>query len=147
VKDAAVSKNYRGIAVLNFKGLRMEVLMKIAVFFISVLLFAQSPAPMGQMGCPQSGMMKQHMAMARSAADREYMQSMMTMHQGMMAHPLTGEADHDFMVMMIPHHQAAIEMAKTELKYGKNPQLRAMSQAIIKAQQAEIDQMQAMLHR
>jgi uncharacterized protein (DUF305 family) len=49
------------------------------------------------------------------------------------------------MTMMIPHHQAAIAMAQTELKYGKNPKLLAMAKAIISAQQAEIDEMNGML--
>lgn len=89
--------------------------------------------------------MQQHAGMTHGPADQAYMQSMMGMHRSMMAHPMTGDPDRDFMTMMIPHHQAAINMAKAELKYGKNAQLRAMAQSIIKTQQAEIDQMQAML--
>ena len=90
-------------------------------------------------------MMQEHAGMMHGPADQAYMHSMMGMHQGMAAHPMTGDADHDFMAMMIPHHQAAINMAKAELKYGKNAKLRAMAQNIIKTQQAEIDQMRAML--
>ena len=78
-------------------------------------------------------------------ADQAYMQSMMAMHQGMRSHVMTGNADHDFMTMMIPHHQAAIDMAKAELKYGKNTKLRAMARQIIETQEAEIRQMRAML--
>lgn len=98
----------------------------------------------GMMG---SGMMGNGMMMPgmHGAADQAYMQSMMAMHHGMQAHGYTGNPDHDFMAMMIPHHQAAIDMARTELQYGKNPKLRAMARAIIKAQQAEIDQMTKML--
>ena len=59
---------------------------------------------------------------------------------------LTGEADHDFMVMMIPHHQMAIAMAKVELRYGKNPNVMALAGSIISAQQKEIDEMQRWLH-
>jgi uncharacterized protein (DUF305 family) len=50
----------------------------------------------------------------------------------------TGNADADFVMMMIPHHQGAIDMAQVELQYGKDPMLREMAQAIIKAQQEEI---------
>lgn len=50
----------------------------------------------------------------------------------------TGDVDRDFAEMMIPHHQGAIEMARSELGYGKNEQLRRIAQGIIVEQQQEI---------
>ena len=50
----------------------------------------------------------------------------------------TGDVDRDFVQMMVPHHQGAIDMARAELKYGRNEQLRRMSQEIIVTQQQEI---------
>src|SRR6476646_5916456 len=50
----------------------------------------------------------------------------------------TGDIDRDFVEMMVPHHQGAIDMARAELKYGRNEQLRRMSQEIIVTQQQEI---------
>ena len=50
----------------------------------------------------------------------------------------TGDVDRDFVAMMIPHHQGAIDMAVTELRYGKNEQLRRIAQEIIVDQQQEI---------
>src|SRR4030088_2308250 len=50
----------------------------------------------------------------------------------------TGDVDRDFVAMMIPHHQGAIDMAKAELKYGHNEQLRRLAQEIIVTQQQEI---------
>lgn len=50
----------------------------------------------------------------------------------------TGDVDCDFVAMMIPHHQGAIEMAKAMLRYGHNEQLRRMAQEIIVTQQQEI---------
>jgi hypothetical protein len=50
----------------------------------------------------------------------------------------TGDVDRDFVAMMVPHHQGAIEMARAELKFGHNEQLRRMSQEIIVTQQQEI---------
>jgi hypothetical protein len=50
----------------------------------------------------------------------------------------TGDADRDFVAMMIPHHQGAIDMARSLLRYGHNEQLRRMAQEIIVTQQQEI---------
>ena len=50
----------------------------------------------------------------------------------------SGDADKDFAMMMIPHHQGAIDMAEIELKYGKDPDLRKMAEKIIHAQKEEI---------
>src|SRR5437870_3054995 len=59
-----------------------------------------------------------------------------------MMKPISGDADKDFVMMMIPHHQGAIDMAKVELKYGKDKKLRAMAEKIIKAQEKEIAEME-----
>jgi hypothetical protein len=50
----------------------------------------------------------------------------------------TGDVDHDFVAMMVPHHEGAIEMARAELKYGRSERLRRMAQEIIVTQQQEI---------
>ena len=50
----------------------------------------------------------------------------------------SGDVDRDFVAMMVPHHQGAIEMAQAELRYGRNEQLRRLSQEIIVTQQQEI---------
>jgi hypothetical protein len=50
----------------------------------------------------------------------------------------TGDVDRDFVAMMVPHHQGAIDMAKAFLRYGHNEQLRRMAQEIVVTQQQEI---------
>jgi hypothetical protein len=50
----------------------------------------------------------------------------------------SGDVDSDFVAMMVPHHQGAIEMAQAELRYGRNEPLRRMAQEIIVTQQQEI---------
>jgi len=50
----------------------------------------------------------------------------------------TGDTDRDFVAIMTPHHQGAIDMAVIELRYGKNEQLRRIAQEIIVDQMQEI---------
>jgi hypothetical protein len=50
----------------------------------------------------------------------------------------SGDVDADFVAMMVPHHQGAIEMARAELRYGQNEQLKRMAQEIIVTQLQEI---------
>lgn len=50
----------------------------------------------------------------------------------------TGDVDRDFVAMMVPHHQGAIDMAQLVLRHGKNEQIRRLAQEIIVTQQQEI---------
>ena len=59
----------------------------------------------------------------------------------------TGDPDRDFAAMMIPHHQGAIDMAKAELQFGRNPVLRRLAEGIIVEQQQEIELMRRELRR
>ena len=67
--------------------------------------------------------------------------AMRKMMADMMIKP-TGNIDRDFVEMMVPHHQGAVDMAKAELKYGRNEQLRLLAQQIVATQQREITVMQ-----
>jgi uncharacterized protein (DUF305 family) len=75
----------------------------------------------------------------------ELIGSMDKMHMAMTAVTRSGNGDVDFVRLMIPHHQAAIDMAKTQLLYGKDPQMRRLAQEIITDQQLEIELMQRWL--
>jgi DUF305 family protein family protein len=57
----------------------------------------------------------------------------------------SGDVDADFVAMMVPHHQGAIEMAQAELRYGRNQPLRRMAQEIIITQLQEITAMRLSL--
>jgi hypothetical protein len=50
----------------------------------------------------------------------------------------SGDVDRDFVAMMVPHHQGAIDMAQAVLRYGRNEQLRRLAQEIVVTQQQEI---------
>jgi hypothetical protein len=55
-----------------------------------------------------------------------------------MAMTPTGDVDADFVAVMVPHHQGAIDMALAVLRYGRNAQIRRLAQEIIVTQQQEI---------
>ena len=75
----------------------------------------------------------------------ELMASMEKMHDAMASIESSGSSDADFVRLMLPHHQAAIDMAKTQLLYGKDPQMRRLAQEIITDQQSEMELMQLWL--
>lgn len=72
-------------------------------------------------------------AMTRMMADMEVVPS--------------GDVDRDFLAMMIPHHQGAIDMAKAVLRYGKDEQVRRIAQGIVVEQEQEIAVMHLLLQR
>lgn len=76
---------------------------------------------------------------------QEYMQAMDDMHKPMMDGVMSTDPDVAFVAGMIPHHQGAIDMAKIELKYGKDPEIRALAEQVIKAQEQEIEFMKKWL--
>jgi uncharacterized protein (DUF305 family) len=83
-------------------------------------------------------------------ADRfaaEMQSRMHAMMQAMDAVGTTGEPDRDFLAMMIPHHQGAVDMARLVLVHGRDPLTRQLAQEIIASQQAEIGSMRARLER
>jgi len=57
----------------------------------------------------------------------------------------TGDVDRDFVAMMVPHHQGAIDMAMAELRYGHDERLRRIAQEIVVEQQQEIAAMRLAL--
>ncbi|WP_327371800.1 DUF305 domain-containing protein [Streptomyces sp. NBC_01217] len=71
--------------------------------------------------------------------------SMQAMMKAMGDSSQTGDPDHDFAAMMVPHHRGAIAMAKAVLEHGKDPVLRRLAQEIIVTQQQEIGVMKSQL--
>jgi uncharacterized protein (DUF305 family) len=84
-----------------------------------------------------------HISNATTSSDWSDLEaSMERMHVTMASIAPSGDSDADFVRLMLPHHQAAIDMAKTQLLYGKDPQMRQLAQEIITDQQSEIELMQ-----
>ena len=77
----------------------------------------------------------------------ELQHSMQSMHEAMSSLKSSGNNDEDFVRLMLPHHQGALDMAKAELLHGKDPQMRRLAQEIITDQQSEIELMQLWLRQ
>ncbi|TEA77191.1 DUF305 domain-containing protein [Allopusillimonas ginsengisoli] len=72
--------------------------------------------------------------------------AMAVMDDGMLRAPMNGQANHDFITMMLPHHQGAVDMAKAVLLYTEDPEIRNLALGIIAEQQTDIQVMQAWLN-
>jgi uncharacterized protein (DUF305 family) len=65
--------------------------------------------------------------------------SMVPMMEGMGNVKLTNDIDKDFVDLMIPHHQSAVDMAKAYLPFSNNAQIKLIAEQILKAQEEEIE--------
>lgn len=83
--------------------------------------------------------MPEGMPMDRGAASRAYMDAMQAMMEDMADIEMTGDPARDFALMMIPHHQAAIDKAEAYLEHGDDPELTQLANEIIAEQRREIE--------
>ena len=70
-----------------------------------------------------------------------------SMHVAMASTTPSGDADVDFVRLMLLHHQAAVEMARIQLGHGGDRQIQRLAQEIVTDQQSEIELMRLWLTR
>ncbi|SMD16690.1 DUF305 domain-containing protein [Rhizobium sp. RU36D] len=117
------------------------------IFTVSALLLATTAIAQDHQGHGNHG----GMTAAEPKGDQEpsskaFAEANAKMHRDMDIE-LSGNSDVDFVRGMIPHHQGAIDMARIQLQYGKNPEIRKLAEEVIKAQEAEIAMMKAWLEK
>ena len=114
-------------------SLKSAAALSIFSMATAVPVLAQQPAPMPGMTMP--------MKPGATPAEGPMMSAMDKMSKDMAAVPTTGDVDRDFIGMMLPHHQGAIDMAKFELAHGKDPAMLKLAHVIVAAQNKEIAEM------
>lgn len=123
--------------MLKKEGCISKALPKLAALLVVTICVAtalvRSPS-FGSSGADTEKFFQQQLHEAMTSMDREMENT-----------PMTGDPDHDFAAMMIPHHKGAVDMAKAELLYGKDPVLRRLAQEIIVTQEQEIEVMRMRL--
>jgi uncharacterized protein (DUF305 family) len=114
--------------------------MKISTLIATTLIMTAVLSSSQNLLAEETKGMKMPMKPAASLADKAFAASMQNMMKGMNV-KRTGNPDKDFVLMMMPHHQGAIDMAKVELQYGTDTELRSLATDIVSAQEKEIAQM------
>ena len=101
----------------------------------SALLLVTAVAPAAAQGAK--------MDETNNPADAAYISAMHDLMVGMHRAMPTGDTDRDFVRMMLPHDQSALDMAKAEVKYGRDPDVKAMAQRLIDEQDRQIAALKA----
>jgi hypothetical protein len=126
---------------------RLILIVTLIVLSVIALLTRRHTAHSATSGVVLPAVPAEFTASTERTFDQLLGDSMSVMHKGTHSAPHTGNPDRDFVTMMIPHHQGAIDMAKAILLYGKDEQLKRLAQEIIADQQNEVQLMQLWLSK
>jgi uncharacterized protein (DUF305 family) len=122
------------VDLLPRRVIRQKALpMVSAVLLVGAVSVAAAHASAGTTTSPSLAAEKPFLAENDTAMNK--------MMAGMAVKP-TGDIDHDFVAMMVPHHQGAIDMAQAESRYGRNQPLQRIAQEIVVEELQEIAAMQ-----
>jgi uncharacterized protein (DUF305 family) len=103
----------------------------------------------GAAALPAAALAQHHPEPPLASPAREFSSEMHRVMKAMLdamdAARMVGDPDRDFLTMMIPHHEGAVEMARLVLIHGRDPLVRQLAEEIIASQQAEIQSMMARL--
>lgn len=107
---------------------------------------APQPPPQAAAEDSMLNMLTMHAGAEMSEADRGYVKAMQAMQQTLLKTEMTGDASGDFLRVMIPHHQSAIDMVDVLLQQKDiDPEVKTMAERMKAAQQKEIADMQKKL--
>jgi uncharacterized protein (DUF305 family) len=127
------------VAVLTRAFIRRRIISLAATLSVTATSFALAQAPKNTLHLRTA---------ARQAEERQFLfandLAISDMSREMLVAP-TGDIDHDFAAIMIPQHQAAIDMAQAELKYGHNEEVRRLAQRIVSQREQEISAMRRVI--
>ena len=121
----------------------MKILKSIAPLLLILGLSAGTAVPQSDGMTHAGGMpMKMREGASPSTADHAYMEAMTRMNGAMAATEMTGDPTRDFALMMIPHHQSAIDMARALLdEPNVDPEIKALAEGVVSSQSEEIEQL------
>lgn len=103
-------------------------------------------APMAKPAAMDHAAMGHAQSKTETPAAKAYREAAERMHADMTMTP-TGDADLDFAKGMIPHHRGAVDMARVELEYGRDPEMRRLASDVVRTQEEEISRMRTWVER
>jgi len=128
--------------LLDSKAIILKNRKELVTSLVAVAMVAAAGFTIGSASLASAQDHSRRPSAAEAAFLKENDVAMMKMMNDMAMKP-TGDVDHDFVAMMAPHHQGAIDMAEAELRYGHNEQLIRIAQDIVVEELQEIAAMHA----